>query len=120
MGAESTVSTERSSPVGRSSAEADWGTEFPTTGAYLETATGSDCRGALKTRVFLYNFATLKLLDSIHTVSNPRGLLAMSTDPTAAGGILACSGIIRSVVRVELYHLRKTTVIEAHDGPVDV
>mmetsp|Transcript_27684 Transcript_27684/g.40876 ORF Transcript_27684/g.40876 Transcript_27684/m.40876 type:complete len:504 (+) Transcript_27684:139-1650(+) len=69
---------------------------------------------ALTTRVYMYNFSDLKLLDQIHTISNPLGLLALSPDP-AAGTVLACPSITRGHVRLELYSSRKTVLVEAHE-----
>lgn len=39
----------------------------------------------------MYNFADLKLLHQIETLSNPRGLVAVSS--TAESTVLACPGL---------------------------
>jgi WD40 repeat protein len=71
---------------------------------------------ALTNRVYVYNFSDLTLLDQIPTCTNPRGLLCMSSDAGAAlGVVVACPGMTRGHVRVELYHLRKTVQVEAHE-----
>jgi len=71
---------------------------------------------ALTNRVYVYNFADLTLLDQIPTCTNPRGLLCMSSDAGAAlGVVVACPGMTRGHVRVELYHLRKSVHVEAHE-----
>lgn len=46
---------------------------------------------ALEHKVLVYNFADLRLLHSIETLSNPGGLLAMS--PSADQTVLACPGL---------------------------
>ena len=61
----------------------------------------------------MYRFSDLKLLDQINTLSNPKGLVALC--PDAASTVLACPGISRGHVRVELYNIRKSTIIPAHE-----
>ena len=58
--------------------------------------------------------ADLKLVDHIETISNPRGLCALC--PSASNTVLACPGVSRGTVRIELYDLRKTTLITAHEA----
>jgi len=81
---------------------------------------------ALRDRVYVYNFADLRLLDTIHTCENGLGLLDISTDAagggmgvasggggmmaTGGGMVLACPSVSRGQVRVELYGLRKSVV----------
>eukprot|EP00814_Leptocylindrus_danicus_P000191 CAMPEP_0116020772 /NCGR_PEP_ID=MMETSP0321-20121206/9996_1 /TAXON_ID=163516 /ORGANISM="Leptocylindrus danicus var. danicus, Strain B650" /LENGTH=517 /DNA_ID=CAMNT_0003491527 /DNA_START=296 /DNA_END=1849 /DNA_ORIENTATION=- len=67
---------------------------------------------ATSTKVYLYNFADLSLLDQIHTIANPRGLLALSPGSNTT---LACPSIVRGHVRLELYSTRKSLLIEAHE-----
>lgn len=64
------------------------------------------------TKVYLYNFADLSLLDQIHTIANPRGLLALSSGSVTT---LACPSIVRGHVRLELYSTRKSLLVEAHE-----
>lgn len=45
----------------------------------------------LEHKVLVYNFADLKLLHSIETMSNPAGLVALS--PSAERTVLACPGL---------------------------
>ena len=68
---------------------------------------------ALLTRVYVYRFSDLALLDQFNTLSNPRGLLALSPDSSST--VLACPSITRGHVRVELYDARKSTLIPAHE-----
>eukprot|EP00588_Corethron_pennatum_P017946 CAMPEP_0194305820 /NCGR_PEP_ID=MMETSP0171-20130528/3161_1 /TAXON_ID=218684 /ORGANISM="Corethron pennatum, Strain L29A3" /LENGTH=459 /DNA_ID=CAMNT_0039057457 /DNA_START=71 /DNA_END=1446 /DNA_ORIENTATION=+ len=71
---------------------------------------------ALATRVYVYRFSDLALLDQVNTVANPRGLLCLGPDPRNT--VLACPSIARGHVRVELYSARKSTLVAAHDGPL--
>jgi len=90
----------------------------------------------LRDRVYVYNFSDLSLLDKVHTGDNPLGLIGISTDyggvggytatmnNTAGGGVgnnnngmvLACPGTQRGQVRIDLYGLRRTTFVDAHDS----
>lgn len=69
---------------------------------------------ALEQKVYVYNFADLKLLSQIETVANPRGLCALSS--TSNSAVLACPGIQRGQVRIEHYGLKKIKFISAHDS----
>lgn len=46
---------------------------------------------AQEQKVSVYNFADLKLLNSIETVENPNGLLALSSHPDHI--VMACPGL---------------------------
>ncbi|KAL4423750.1 hypothetical protein ABPG75_001051 [Micractinium tetrahymenae] len=69
---------------------------------------------ALEHRVLVYNFADLRLLHTIETLTNPSGLLALS--PSADAAVLACPGLHPGQVRVELYDTRRTKFIPAHNS----
>ncbi|GAB4820207.1 hypothetical protein N2152v2_007253 [Parachlorella kessleri] len=71
---------------------------------------------ALEHKVLVYNFADLRLLHTIETLSNPSGLLALS--PSADQTVLACPGLHVGQVRVELYDTRRTKFIAAHNSDV--
>ena len=95
---------------------------------------------ALKDRVYVYNFGSLALLDTIVTGFNPLGLLCISTNTTSDGSIgkgsnshknrgneknhekddsgmvLACPSVQTGQARVELYGKRKTLLIDAHES----
>ena len=76
----------------------------------------------------MYNFGNLALLDTIVTggAKNGLGLLCISTDAGGgssggAGGddggmVLACPSVTRGQVRVELYGMRKTVLIDAFES----
>eukprot|EP00981_Chlorochromonas_danica_P003588 scaffold663_cov169-Ochromonas_danica.AAC.2 len=68
----------------------------------------------LESKVFVYQFKDLKLLDQITTVSNPRGLVALCCDPKT--NVLAIPGLTKGTIRVELYDIAKATLIKAHDA----
>lgn len=69
---------------------------------------------ALERRVYIYNFADLTLVDHIETHENPRGLCAVCASPT--NNVVACPGVAKGHVRIELYDHRKTTLIAAHEA----
>jgi hypothetical protein len=80
---------------------------------------------ALEHKVYVYNFADLKLLHQTETLSNTAGLLALSHTPGPA--VLACPGLHRGAVRLEWYDAgnagaaggaaaRRTRFVAAHDG----
>jgi hypothetical protein len=59
---------------------------------------------ALNNKVYVYNFADLSLLDHVDTADNPRGLCVVC--PSATNNVLACPGMSKGHVRVELYDHR--------------
>mmetsp|Transcript_37010 Transcript_37010/g.104485 ORF Transcript_37010/g.104485 Transcript_37010/m.104485 type:complete len:367 (+) Transcript_37010:139-1239(+) len=69
---------------------------------------------ALEHKVLVYNFADLKLLHQIETLSNVKGLVALSA--SADTTVMACPGLHKGQVRVELYDVRRTKFISAHDN----
>eukprot|EP01035_Chromulina_nebulosa_P036763 gene36763-49567_t len=68
----------------------------------------------LESKVFVYRFKDLKLLDQITTVSNPKGLISLC--PEAKNNVLAVPGLARGTIRIELYDIGKATLIKAHDS----
>jgi len=72
---------------------------------------------ALEHKVLVYNFADLKLLHQIETLSNTKGLVALSA--AAETTVLACPGLHKGQVRVELYDVRRTKFISAHDSALN-
>ncbi|KAJ7295619.1 hypothetical protein O6H91_Y175900 [Diphasiastrum complanatum] len=68
----------------------------------------------LEHKIYVYNFADLKLLHHIETIANPKGLCALS--PASISCVLACPGLHKGQVRVEHYGLKKNKVISAHDS----
>ncbi|KMZ67124.1 WD repeat domain phosphoinositide-interacting protein [Zostera marina] len=67
-------------------------------------------------KLFVYNFADLKLVQQIETVPNPRGLCALSQQQGAL--ILVCPGGQKGQVRLEHYGTKKTKFIMAHDSRI--
>lgn len=67
----------------------------------------------LQSKIYVYRFSDLKLLDQISTISNPKGLICLCSDP--ANNILAVPGLSKGSIRVEHYDISKTTIIKAHD-----
>ncbi|KAL2945444.1 Autophagy-related protein 18a [Bienertia sinuspersici] len=70
----------------------------------------------LEQKVFVYNFADLKLLHQIETSPNPKGLCEVSQ--SAGKLVLVCPGLRKGQVRVEQYVSRKTKFIMAHDSRI--
>lgn len=75
----------------------------------------------LETKVYVYNFADLSLIDQIDTIKNPHGLCALC--PSTTNTVLACPGINPGFVHVELYDVkqprqRATNIITAHNNPL--
>eukprot|EP00536_Pseudo-nitzschia_multiseries_P014646 jgi/Psemu1/320697/estExt_fgenesh1_pm.C_7450002 len=69
---------------------------------------------ALFDRVYVYKLADLSLRDKIFTANNPCGLLSLSTH--VKDMVLACPSSTEGHVRVELYGMRKTMLIPAHES----
>jgi WD repeat-containing protein 45 len=67
----------------------------------------------LEHKIYVYNFADLKLVDHIETIPNPRGLCALC--PYTSNTVLVCPGLEKGHVRVELYDQKKTNIISAHE-----
>lgn len=68
----------------------------------------------LEFKIYVYNFADLKLLHQIETLSNTKGICALSPGSTSC--VLACPGQRRGEIRIELYSVRKTRFVQAHDS----
>lgn len=70
----------------------------------------------LEQKIFVYNFADLKLLHQIETIANPKGLCAVSQVSGAL--VLVCPGLQKGQVRVEHYATKRTKFITAHDSRI--
>lgn len=72
----------------------------------------------LESRVYVYNFADLRLIDAIDTYNNPKGLCALN--PDGKNSVLATPAGQKGFVRVALYHETNTnTSFKAHDNAID-
>jgi WD40 repeat protein len=67
----------------------------------------------LENKVYVYNFADLQLLHQIETCYNSRGLCALSPSSST---VLAVPGIKPGTVHLELYDLKQTQQIQAHNN----
>nr|CAD1833315.1 unnamed protein product [Ananas comosus var. bracteatus] len=67
-------------------------------------------------KIFVYNFADLKLFHQIETVPNPKGLCVVSQQQGSL--VLVCPGGQKGQVRVEHYGARRTKFIMAHDSRI--
>ncbi|KAK4774692.1 hypothetical protein SAY86_009627 [Trapa natans] len=70
----------------------------------------------LEQKVFLYNFADLKLLHQIETIANPKGLCVVSQ--TVESLVLVCPGLMKGQVRIEHYATKRTKFVIAHDSRI--
>ncbi|XP_004495714.1 autophagy-related protein 18a [Cicer arietinum] len=67
-------------------------------------------------KIFVYNFADLKVLHQIETIVNPKGLCEVSH--VSGTMVLACPGLQKGQVRVEHYASKRTKFIMAHDSRI--
>ncbi|TMW96030.1 hypothetical protein EJD97_008012 [Solanum chilense] len=70
----------------------------------------------LEQKIFIYNFADLKLVHQIETMSNPKGLCEISQ--TAVSPVLVCPGLQNGQVRVDHFTSKRTKFIFAHDSRI--
>lgn len=68
----------------------------------------------LEHKIYVYNFSDLKIQHQVDTIANPKGLCALS--PTQGNTVMACPGLNKGQVRVELFDVGTTKFISAHDG----
>ncbi|KAI4349960.1 hypothetical protein L6164_010498 [Bauhinia variegata] len=67
-------------------------------------------------KIFVYNFADLKVLHQIETIANPKGLCEVSH--VSGTMVLVCPGLQKGQVRVEHYASKRTKFIMAHDSRI--
>ncbi|KAL2325528.1 hypothetical protein Fmac_024586 [Flemingia macrophylla] len=67
-------------------------------------------------KIFVYNFADLKVLHQIETIANPKGLCDLSH--VSSTMVLVCPGLQKGQVRVEHYASKRTKFIMAHDSRI--
>ena len=70
----------------------------------------------LEQKIFVYNFADLKLMHQIETIANPKGLCAVSQG--AGSMVLVCPGLQKGQVRIEHYASKRTKFVMAHDSRI--
>ncbi|XP_076952854.1 autophagy-related protein 18a-like [Bidens hawaiensis] len=70
----------------------------------------------LAQKIYVYNFADLKLLQQIDTFMNPKGLCEVSH--VAGSMVLVCPGLHKGQIRAEHYGSKQTKFIMAHDSRV--
>ena len=66
----------------------------------------------LDSRIYVYNFADLRLVDAIDTCYNPKGIVALSSDPNLS--VLATPDKQKGHVKVTIYEKNNSFVINAH------
>lgn len=67
----------------------------------------------LEARIYVYNFADLRLIDAIDTCFNPKGICALSADPNSLS-VLATPDKEKGQVKVSVYEKSSSFLIEAH------
>lgn len=73
----------------------------------------------LENRVYVYNFADLRLIDAIDTCNNPKGLCALNT-ANNCDAILATPANQKGFIRIAYYGATNTnTVFKAHDNAIE-
>ncbi|URE25785.1 zinc finger C3HC4 type family protein [Musa troglodytarum] len=70
----------------------------------------------LENKIYVYNFADLKLVHQIETLSNPKGLCCLSYHSNTL--VLTCPGIRQGEVRIEHPFLKMKKFISAHDSQI--
>lgn len=73
----------------------------------------------LETRIYVYNFSDLKLIDALETIENPKGLCSVSYAPEKT--YLACLEKGKGMIRINVYddvECEETRLIEAHNSSV--
>ena len=71
----------------------------------------------LDSKCYVYNFENLKPIHQIETIAdNVDGVCALSSDRESM--VLACPGLQRGQVRLEIYNLRRTRFITAHESNI--
>ncbi|KAM3379506.1 autophagy-related protein 18a [Capsicum galapagoense] len=70
----------------------------------------------LEQKIYVYNFADVKLVHQIETISNPKGLCEISQ--TAVSPVLVCPGLQNGQVRVENFTSKRTKFVFAHDSRI--
>lgn len=70
----------------------------------------------LESRIYVYNFADLRLIDAIETCLNTEGLCALSSDPAIS--VLATPDKNKGSVKVTIYEKNDSKIINAHTNSV--
>ena len=60
----------------------------------------------LENRTYIYNFSDLRLIDAIETITNPKGLVALS--PDEKNTVLATLDKTKGGVKVNVYEKNKS------------
>ena len=70
----------------------------------------------LENRIYVYNFADLRLIDAIDTCFNPKGICALSPDPNIS--VLAAPDKQKGHVKITIYEKNHNYTIQAHQSSV--
>ncbi|KAH7427604.1 hypothetical protein KP509_10G051600 [Ceratopteris richardii] len=70
----------------------------------------------LEHRIFVYNLPDLRLTSCVQTISNPRGICALSSSSRSC--IMACPGPNIGEVRLAIYEAKKRFTLKAHTSTI--
>ncbi|PIA59943.1 hypothetical protein AQUCO_00400665v1 [Aquilegia coerulea] len=70
----------------------------------------------LEQKIFVYKFSDMRLLHQIETISNPKGLCAVSQ--VSGSFVMVCPGLQKGQVRIDHYASKRTKFILAHDSRI--
>lgn len=68
----------------------------------------------LENRIYVYNFNDLRLIDAIDTCFNPKGICALSSDPSLS--VLATPEKNKGQVKITIYEKNQSTLVNAHQS----
>lgn len=84
---------------------------------FIQTYYNHECSRVvvvLDNRIYVYNFADLRLIDAIDTCYNPKGICALSPDPNIS--VLATPDKNKGYVKITVYEKNNTHMIAAHQS----
>lgn len=68
----------------------------------------------LENRIYVYNFSDLRLIDAIDTCFNPKGICALSPDPSIS--VLATPDKQKGHVKLTIYEKNHSFIIPTHQS----
>jgi len=70
----------------------------------------------VENKIYIYNFSDIKLIDSIETAKNPRGLFSLNNDPQTT--VLACLAKEVGHVAIQTYDAKNLITFKAHQSQI--
>lgn len=68
----------------------------------------------LENRIYVYNFSDLRLIDAIDTCFNPKGIVALSSDPSIS--VLATPDKNKGHVKLTIFEKNHSFIVPAHQS----